>query len=73
MEEGGCWIWVPPLPSRLRESCRLQLLELAGLNTIVYGIPQHFIKQFVTEITFVVLLAVNPPGYLRKAISVQAV
>lgn len=29
---------------------------------VVYGIPQHFIEQFVSEITFVVLLAVNPPG-----------
>lgn len=43
-----------PTASRLRECCRLQLLEFTGLHTVVYGIPQHFIEQFVSEITFVV-------------------
>lgn len=48
------WLWVSPLPPGLGECCRLQLLELTALNTVVYGIPQHFIEQFAGEITFVV-------------------
>lgn len=54
MEAGLLGLARPAAPPRLRECCRVQLLEFTGLNTNGYGIPQHFIKQFVTEITFVV-------------------